>query len=195
MVLASGNAGKLAEMARLLNPLGLAVVAQSELGIAGAAETGLTFVENAILKARHAAATSGLPAIADDSGLEVESLEGAPGIYSARYAGPQASDADNNARLLAALDGVPADRRRARFRCVVVYLRHAADPSPIIAQGSWEGTILPAARGSHGFGYDPLFQPNGCELSAAQMPPADKNRLSHRAQAMGQLVERLRHAL
>lgn len=195
VVLASGNAGKLAEMARLLNPLGLAVVAQSELGIAGAAETGLTFVENAILKARHAAATSGLPAIADDSGLEVESLEGAPGIYSARYAGPQASDADNNARLLAALDGVPADRRRARFRCVVVYLRHAADPSPIIAQGSWEGTILPAARGSHGFGYDPLFQPNGCELSAAQMPPADKNRLSHRAQAMGQLVERLRHAL
>ncbi len=195
VVLASGNAGKLREMRDLLAPLGLTIESQGDLGIDSADETGLSFVENAILKARHVARCSGRAAIADDSGLEVDALGGAPGIYSARYAGPEQNDDRNNARLLEALDEVADDERSARFQCVVVHLRHAEDPSPLICQGTWEGRILRAPRGEHGFGYDPLFLPDDAPVSAAELAPADKNRLSHRARAMHQLVERLRHHL
>lgn len=192
IVLASGNAGKLRELGEMLAGLGIELVSQRELGIEDAEETGLSFVENAILKARHAAQASGLPAIADDSGLEVDALGGAPGIYSARYAGPDATDAHNNHKLLKALAGLPPEQRTARFQCLLAYLRHANDPTPLICQGTWQGQILDAPRGSNGFGYDPLFWVPEQRCSSAELVPELKNRLSHRGQALRQLVERLR---
>ncbi len=192
LVLASGNPGKLAELRALLADGGLDLHAQSELGIADPEETGLTFIENALIKARHAARLSGLPALADDSGLIVDALGGAPGLKSARYAGVQGDHAANIARLLAALAGVPPAQRTARFYCVIVLLRHAEDPQPLIAEGAWEGLILEAPRGGGGFGYDPVFLDPAQQLSAAEMDPALKHRLSHRGQALARLLERLR---
>ncbi len=192
LVLATGNRGKLAEIQALLAPLGLEVKAQSEFGVEPPEETGLSFVENAILKARHASRVTGLPALADDSGLEVDALHGAPGIYSARYAGADGDDAANNAKLLDALAGVPDDRRTARFRCAVALVRHADDPMPTIVSGSWEGRILAAPRGENGFGYDPLFLPAGMERASAELGKEEKNRLSHRGQALAALVDHLR---
>ncbi|HUH37588.1 MAG TPA: RdgB/HAM1 family non-canonical purine NTP pyrophosphatase [Spongiibacteraceae bacterium] len=191
LVLASGNTGKLTEFRQLLAGIDWQVRAQSEFAVPEVEETGLSFVENAILKARAAAAHSGLPAIADDSGLEVDALQGRPGIYSARFAGPAASNADNNRKLLELLAAVPETGRSARFRCVLVYMRHAADPTPLICQGTWEGAIGLAPRGSNGFGYDPLFMVAGLGVSAAELPAAQKNRLSHRGQAMAQLLAAL----
>ena len=191
IVLASNNAGKVREINQLLAPSGISVRPQGELGIEEADETGLSFVENAIIKARHAAEASGLPAIADDSGLEVDALNGAPGIYSARYAGADADDRANCDKLLAALDGVPEAERGARFQCVMVYLRHAADPTPLICQGTWEGRILDAPRGENGFGYDPVFYVPEQGRSAAELDAPTKNALSHRGQALQQLVQRL----
>jgi len=191
IVLASNNAGKVREINQLLAPSGISVRPQGELGIEEADETGLSFVENAIIKARHAAQASGMPAIADDSGLEVDALNGAPGIYSARYAGVDADDRTNCDKLLAALDGVPEAERGARFQCVMVYLRHAADPTPLICQGTWEGRILDAPRGENGFGYDPVFYVPEQGRSAAEFDASTKNALSHRGQALQQLVQRL----
>jgi XTP/dITP diphosphohydrolase len=190
LVLATGNQGKLREFVELLGGRDITVLPQSDFGVPDAEETGLTFVENAILKARNAAAHTGLPAIADDSGLEVDYLRGAPGIYSARYAGAGGSEA-NNAKLLAALAGVPEAERGARFQCVLVYLRHADDPTPLICEGTWEGRILAAARGGAGFGYDPVFFVPGEDCSAAELPAARKNALSHRGQALRCLLQRL----
>jgi XTP/dITP diphosphohydrolase len=187
LVLASGNHGKLAEFGALLADSGYEVVPQGQLGVTDAEETGLTFVENALLKARHAARASGLPALADDSGLCVEHLDGAPGLYSARYAGTHGDNAANNAKLLRALDGVPDERRGAFFICVLVLLRHAEDPAPLIAEGRWHGHVLHASRGMQGFGYDPLFLPQGQTLSAAELDPVLKNTLSHRALALARL--------
>lgn len=194
VVLASSNRGKLGEFSALLAGTGLSVVSQGELSIPEAAETGLTFVENAILKARNAARHSGLAAIADDSGLEVDALNGAPGIYSSRYAGPGASDGDNVTKLLQALAEVPETRRTARFQCLIVYLRHALDPTPLICQGTWEGRVLFAPRGTNGFGYDPVFYVPGHDCASAELPPEIKNRLSHRGQAMARLLAALRAA-
>ena len=191
IVLATGNKGKVKEFSELLADQDISVVPQSDFGVPDAAETGLTFVENAILKARNAAQHTGLPAIADDSGLEVDFLNGAPGIYSARYAGDGGSAA-NNAKLLEALAAVTEGQRSARFQCVLVYLRHADDPTPLICQGTWEGQILRAPQGEEGFGYDPLFfvPDEGC--SAAELPAARKNELSHRGQALRCLLSALR---
>jgi XTP/dITP diphosphohydrolase len=189
LVLASGNDGKLREFRRLLSPLGIEVVAQSELGIAEADEPHETFVENALAKARHASAAAKLPALADDSGLCVEALGGAPGVQSARYAGEPRSDARNNARLIAALAGV-ADRR-AHYACVLVLVRHAGDPEPIIARGDWHGTIVDAPRGTGGFGYDPHFLDPETGLTGAELPLETKNALSHRGKAMRELIARL----
>ncbi len=191
IVLASNNAGKVREIAQLLAGKALEVVPQSVFEVPEAEETGLTFVENAIIKARNACAHSGLPAIADDSGLEVDALNGEPGIYSARYAGPEAGDADNNARLLARLAGVPEAARTARFQCLMVYMRHEKDPTPIICQGTWEGRILEHPRGENGFGYDPLFFVPERNCTAAELPAEVKNALSHRGKALRCLVERL----
>jgi len=190
-VLASGNAGKVRELAALLAARGIEVIPQTQFGIVTPPETGTTFLDNALLKARHAAAVSGLPAIADDSGIEVDALQGRPGVWSARYAGKEARDADNNALLLQELAGVPEERRGARYRCVLVYIRDAADPDPVIATGVWEGRVLTAARGTGGFGYDVLFQPSGLALSAAELPAAQKNAVSHRAQALRALLAAL----
>jgi len=190
VVLASGNVGKLRELDAVLAPLGLTLKPQSEFGVPDVEETGLSFVENAIIKARAAAAHSGLPAIADDSGLEVDYLNGAPGIYSARYSG--AGDAANNARLLQELRDVPEAQRSARFQCVLVYMRHALDPTPLVCQASWEGAILFAPAGEHGFGYDPLFYVPEHQCSSAQLPPEIKNRISHRAKASALLFDALR---
>jgi len=192
IVLATGNTGKVREMAALLEPLAVRILPQSEFAVSEAEETGLTFVDNAILKARNACRHTGLPAIADDSGLAVDSLRGAPGIYSSRYAGPAADDRANVEKLLADLADVPEEARGARFICLMVYLRHAEDPTPILCQGSWEGRILRAPRGSGGFGYDPVFHVPGHDCSSAELPPEVKNRLSHRGQALRQVVERLR---
>ena len=191
IVLASNNAGKVREINQLLEGTGIRVVPQGDFGVPEAEETGLTFVENAILKARNAAQHSGLPAIADDSGIEVDALHGAPGIHSARYAGPGSSDEDNVGKLLHALESVPEAERGARFQCVLVYLSHASDPTPLICQGTWEGRILEAPRGENGFGYDPVFYvpTHGC--SAAELDPAIKNELSHRGQALRRLRQRL----
>jgi XTP/dITP diphosphohydrolase len=191
IVLASDNRGKVRELGELLAESGIEVRPQGDFGVPEAAETGLTFVENAILKARNAARVSGRAAIADDSGIEVDALNGAPGIYSARYAGAGASDAQNCERLLRELIGVPDAGRGARFQCVLVYLRHAEDPTPLIAQGTWEGTILHAPRGSNGFGYDPIFLAPEYGLSSAELSPEVKNRLSHRGQALRRLRELL----
>jgi len=191
IVLASNNRGKLREIEALLAPAALRLIPQGQLGIEAAEETGLTFVENAILKARHAAHASGLGAIADDSGIEVDALDGAPGIYSARYAGSDASDQANCDKLLQALADRPGCDRSARFQCVMVYLRHADDPTPLICQGTWEGLILDAPHGEHGFGYDPIFGVPTHGLSSAELDPETKNALSHRGQALRALVASL----
>ena len=191
LVLASNNAGKLAEFSRLLEGSGLQVVPQAELGVDDVEETGLTFVENALLKARNASRATGLPALADDSGLCVDALNGAPGLYSARYAGPGGDAGRNIAKLLDALEDVPDDRRSARFCCALVLLRHAEDPQPLIAEGRWEGRILHAPRGSNGFGYDPVFLDPENNLTAAELDPAIKNRISHRGRALQLLRQRL----
>lgn len=191
LVLASNNAGKLAEFNRLLESSGLEAIAQSGLGVEDVEETGLTFVENALLKARNAARVTGLPALADDSGLCVDALDGAPGLYSARYAGPEGNAERNISKLLDALQGVPDERRTARFCCALVLLRHAEDPQPLIAEGRWDGRILHAPRGNHGFGYDPVFLDPENNLTAAELDPAIKNRISHRGRALQLLRQRL----
>jgi XTP/dITP diphosphohydrolase len=188
IVLASNNAGKVREFNQLLQGHALEVVPQSEFSVAEIEETGLTFVENAILKARNAAAHTGLPAIADDSGLEVDALNGAPGIYSARYAGVGASDQQNLEKLLRDIEEIPDAQRTARFQCVMVYMRHAEDPTPQIFQGTWEGRILHAPQGDNGFGYDPVFYVPEQHCSSAQLAPEVKNSLSHRGQALRKLV-------
>ncbi len=191
VVLATGNAGKQRELATLLAPHGLDLILQSRLCIAPIAETGATFEANALLKARNAASASGLAALADDSGLEVDSLEGRPGVYSARYAGAQATDEQNNALLLRELTGKTGPLRAARYRCVIVYLRAADDPAPVIASGSWEGRIAATPRGEGGFGYDSLFIPRGFTTTVAQMSLADKNAVSHRGRALRHLLQLL----
>jgi len=192
VVLASSNAGKVKEFMQLLSDVGMDVRPQSEFDVPDADEAGLTFVENAILKARNAAEITGLPAIADDSGIEVDYLKGKPGIYSARYAGVGAGAAACNEKLLDALNGVPEALRTARFRCCIVMLQHAADPSPIIAEGHWDGRILEQLTGTEGFGYDPLFYVPTHNISAAQMDSVEKNKISHRALALQGLLERLK---
>lgn len=191
LVVATGNKGKLKEINEVLAPLGFTVKGQSEFNISSAEETGLTFVENAILKARHTSLQTGRPALADDSGLEVDALAGQPGIYSARYAGADADDAANNRKLLDALLDIPDERRTARFQCVMVYLRHAEDPVPLICQGTWEGRIGLEPSGSNGFGYDPLFFVPEKNCMAAELSPQEKNQRSHRGQALKQLVAAL----
>lgn len=192
IVLASNNAGKVREINALLAAEDIHVIPQDELGVVEMEETGLSFVENAIIKARNAAAHSGLAAIADDSGIEVDALAGAPGIYSARFAGAGASDLDNLDKLLQTLEGVPAEQRTARFQCLMVYMRHAEDPTPVICQGTWDGIILEGPRGENGFGYDPIFFVPSEGLSSAELDPATKNRLSHRGQALAKLVRYLK---
>jgi len=191
IVLASNNKGKLREFAQLLANLDIQVLPQGEFGVAEAEETGLSFVENAILKARNASQHTGLPAIADDSGIEVDALKGAPGIYSARYAGPGASDQDNVQKLLDELNKLGEVPRTARFQCLLVYLRHALDPTPLICQGTWEGVIVDTPQGDNGFGYDPIFYVLSDKCTAAQLSAERKNTLSHRGQALACLVERL----
>lgn len=190
-VLASGNAGKLTEIRSVLTDLPITWISQAELGVADAEETASSFVENALLKARHAAWQTGLPALADDSGLCVDALGGAPGLHSARYAGVHGDSAANIARLLAELDGIDAARRSAHFFCTIVLLRHAADPAPLIVEGRWHGRILSAPRGDGGFGYDPIFLDPTRGLSAAELTADEKNRISHRGQALAQLRLRL----
>jgi XTP/dITP diphosphohydrolase len=192
VVLASRNPKKLAELQDLLGALGCHLRLVSEFSDQPAEEPAPSFVENALLKARHAAPAAGRPARADDSGIEVDALAGAPGVHSARYAGAAASDADNNAKLLDALRDVPAHRRGARYVCVLALVRHPADPVPVLAQGEWRGTLLPAPRGAGGFGYDPLFWVEAHGMSAAELPAALKNRLSHRARAAAALARALR---
>lgn len=191
IVLASNNPGKVREISRLVAELGLSIIPQGELGVPEIEETGMSFAENALLKARNATSHTGLAAIADDSGLEVDALHGAPGIHSARYAGPNGSDQANIERLLKELADVPEARRTARFQCLMVYLRHAADPTPIVCQGTWEGRILFAPRGERGFGYDPVFFVPTHNCSAAELPADLKNQLSHRGQALRKLVAAL----
>lgn len=194
VVLATGNPGKVRELADLLADFGLDVVAQTTLGVESAEETGLTFIENAILKARHASAITGLPAIADDSGLAVDALGGAPGIYSARYAGEDASDQQNLEKLLAALENVPDAQRGAQFHCVLVYLRHAEDPTPLVFHGSWPGEITRAAAGEGGFGYDPVFYVPEAGKTAAELTKEEKRAVSHRGKALTLLLDALRNA-
>jgi XTP/dITP diphosphohydrolase len=191
VVLASGNPGKLREFAALLAPFRLELVPQSEFGIHPATESGTTFIENALLKARHAARHARLPALADDSGIEVEALGGRPGVWSARFAGEGASEEANLRLLLAELAGVPEGWRQARYQCVIVWVRSVADQAPLIVHGTWEGRIAHAARGQGGFGYDPVFIPLGEQRSAAEMTPAEKNAVSHRGQALRALVAML----
>jgi XTP/dITP diphosphohydrolase len=188
VVLATGNAGKLCELAALLAPNGLTLLRQTELGVASIEETGETFEANALLKARHAARATGLPALADDSGIEVDALGGRPGVRSARFAGDTATDNANLKRLLQCLEDTPDEARTARYRAVIVMVRDADDPQPVIAQGTWEGTITRIARGSGGFGYDPIFLPAGSTLTAAEMTAEAKNAVSHRAQALRDLI-------
>lgn len=191
VVLASSNSGKVREFNQLLSDLDIEVVPQSEFGVIDAEETGLSFVENAILKARNAAEHTGLPAIADDSGIEVDALDGAPGIYSARYAGSGATDQENLEKLLQDIAGVPEQQRTARFQCLMVYMRHANDPTPLICQGTWEGRILFEAKGDNGFGYDPVFYVPEKDCTSAQLPSDVKNSLSHRGQALRKMLEAL----
>jgi XTP/dITP diphosphohydrolase len=191
VVLASGNPGKLRELAELLAPRALSVVPQRAFGIESAEETGSTFEENARLKALHAAQHAGLAALADDSGLEVDALGGRPGVWSARFAGPDASDEDNLRLLLRELAAVPEERRTARYRCVIVFVRGPEDQKPLVARGTWEGRIAREPRGDGGFGYDPVFVAAGDERTAAQLTAAEKNALSHRAQALNALVAML----
>jgi len=191
VVLATGNAGKQREFAAMLGPLGIELVLQSAFGIEPPDETGTTFEANALLKARHAAARSGLMALADDSGLEVDALGGRPGVYSARFAGPGASDADNNALLARELGGVPMELRTARYRAVLALVHSAGDAAPLIAEGSWEGHIALEPAGTGGFGYDPWFIPEGHAVTSAQLAPETKNALSHRGRALAALVAQL----
>ncbi|SEL67478.1 XTP/dITP diphosphohydrolase [Colwellia chukchiensis] len=191
IVLATGNPGKVAELASLFLEHDIEIKSQSDFNVPDVAETGTTFVENAIIKARHAAKITGLPAIADDSGLAVDALNGAPGVYSARYAGAAASDDDNNNKLLAALTDVSDDKRGARFHCVLVYLRHEFDPTPLICHGVWQGSISREKQGEQGFGYDPIFWQAEHNMTSAQLPRALKNSLSHRGQALQKLVPQL----
>lgn len=191
LVLASSNRGKLAEFNALLGDSGFEVVAQASLGVKDAEETGLSFVENALLKARHAAHCTGLTALADDSGLCVQALGGAPGLYSARYAGGHGDSAANNAKLLQQLAGVPWEQRNAFFICALTLVTRAEDPTPLIVEGRWHGRVLETPSGKKGFGYDPLFLPEGHEVSAAELDPVVKNRISHRGQALAQLQARL----
>jgi XTP/dITP diphosphohydrolase len=193
LVLASGNAGKLRELTAILAPLGHELVPQSALGFDTPPETGATFVENALLKARYASQQARLPALADDSGIEVDALGGRPGVYSARYAGEGATDLQNLEKLLAELQGVSAERRTGRYQCVIALVRNPDDPAPLIAQGGWEGTLLTAPRGIGGFGYDPIFLPAGLQSTAAELPAADKNAMSHRGKALRALVAQLRN--
>ena len=194
IVLATSNRGKLAELRPLLADAGFDLVTQGELGVDDAVEDGRTFVENALIKARHAAAATGLPALADDSGLVVPALGGAPGLLSARYAGAHGDAGANIAKLLAALHGLPADARAAYFHCALVLLRHADDPQPLIAEGEWHGEILGEARGADGFGYDPLFFIPALNATAAELGHEQKNNLSHRGMALQQLIAKLQHA-
>ncbi|WP_323752171.1 RdgB/HAM1 family non-canonical purine NTP pyrophosphatase [Marinobacter sp.] len=192
LVIASNNKGKIAELTDLLRPLGLTPVAQGELGVGEAEEPAVTFVENAILKARHAARETGLPALADDSGLSVDALDGQPGVRSARYAGPHATDADNVEALLEAMQDIPEPERGAQFHCVLVYLHHADDPTPIICHGRWPGRILGAPSGAGGFGYDPVFFAPEHDCSAAELTREQKGRISHRGRALASLLVQLK---
>ncbi|WP_299663139.1 XTP/dITP diphosphatase [uncultured Psychromonas sp.] len=194
-VLATGNKGKVKEMSELLNSFSIEVLPQSKFNVPDVPETGTTFVENAIIKARHAAKLTGLPAIADDSGLEVDFLNGQPGIYSARYAGELATDQDNIDKLLNKLEGINPEQRKARFQCVLVYLRHELDPTPIICQGTWEGSITEAVDGENGFGYDPVFWVASEQSTSAQLSKQRKSELSHRGKALTQLVALLQKQL
>lgn len=191
IVIASGNAGKLREFQQLLASSGFDVVPQSDFQVSNADETGTTFVENAIIKARHACLHTGLPAIADDSGIEVDALNGRPGVYSARYAGEHANDATNNQKLLEELKDVPTEKRTARYHAVLAFMRHADDPTPILCHGTWEGIILTEPRGDNGFGYDPLFFVPTHQCASAELEKAEKNRISHRGKAMQELLEKL----
>ena len=191
VTLASSNKGKLAEFQQLLSELSFSVVPQSDFQIPDAIENGLSFVENALIKARHASRLTGLPAIADDSGLEVDRLNGAPGIYSSRFSGENATDEKNNQRLLSLLNDTPESERTARFQCVLVFMRHPEDPTPIICQGSWEGLISSKAKGKNGFGYDPIFFVPEFGCTSAQLEKTEKNKISHRGKAMAQLLEKL----
>jgi XTP/dITP diphosphohydrolase len=195
VILASANPGKLRELQALLAPLGWELIPQQQLRIAPAAETGATFHENALLKAHHAALTGRLPALADDSGIEVDALGGRPGVRSARYAGEQAADRENLDKLLTELREVAPEGRRARYRCVIAYMRSAADSHPLVAEGLWEGAIALAPRGMGGFGYDPIFVPQGEARTAAELAPAEKDALSHRARALSALLAQLRGRL
>ena len=190
VVVATGNRGKLGELTALLAPLGVDLLPQSAYGVEPPPETGTTFLSNALIKARHAARVAQLPAVADDSGLEVDALGGAPGVYSARYAGEGSDAAANNAKLLKALTGVPPEKRRARFRAIIVFVRSAVDPHPLVGEGVWEGRIALAPRGSGGFGFDPLFEPLDSTWTAAELTPDDKNARSHRGAALRALVAR-----
>lgn len=194
VVLATGNAGKIREFAEMLGPLGLEFLPQSHFGIEPPEETGATFEANALLKARHAAARSGLPALADDSGLEVDALGGAPGVRSARYAGEGAGDLANLHKLLAAMADIPQDARGARFRCVIAFVRSGDDPSPLFGSGVWQGRILDAPRGAGGFGYDPVFAPSGETRSVAELASAEKHASSHRGAALRDLLAKWRTA-
>jgi len=189
IVLASGNAGKVREINKLFAGRGIEIIPQSEFDVAEVAETGTTFVENAIIKARHAAKCTGLPAISDDSGIEVDALDSRPGVYSARYAGENASDQDNNALMLKQLSGVPDAERTARYQCLIVFMRSHTDPVPLITQGSWQGRILHAPQGDGGFGYDPIFYVPTHDCSGGELPLEVKNTLSHRAIALNAMLE------
>jgi len=192
VIVASSNAGKLAELTALLAPLGFDLTPQQELGIESPPETGATFLDNALIKARHAAVARGLPAIADDSGIEVDALGNAPGVRSARFAGEGAADEENLRKLLKEMRAVPAARRGARYRCVIAFVRDAADQEPIIAEGAWEGSIAQVPRGAGGFGYDPIFVPAGSERTAAELAASEKNAVSHRARALRALLAQMR---
>lgn len=194
VVLATGNPGKVNELADLLRDFGMDIVAQTSLGVESAEETGLTFIENAILKARHAAAQTGLPAIADDSGISVDALGGAPGIYSARYAGEEATDEQNLVKLLEAMKNVPDDQRQAQFNCVLVYLRHAEDPTPLVFHGRWHGIITSERKGQGGFGYDPIFYVPELGCTSAELSKAEKQAVSHRGKALAMMLDALKNA-
>ncbi|MGI2257602.1 RdgB/HAM1 family non-canonical purine NTP pyrophosphatase [Candidatus Cardinium hertigii] len=193
VVLATGNPGKVTEFSELLKAFKFDIIAQTNLGIASIEETGLTFIENAILKARHAAKATGLPAIAEDSGISVYALKGAPGIYSARYSGPYGSDQDNIKKLLTDMEDIPDHERQAQFDCLLVYLRHPEDPTPLICHGIWKGLLKREAKGNNGFGYDPIFYDPQLGLTAAELTKAKKNIVSHRGQALRILLESLRN--
>ena len=192
IVLASGNAGKVREINKLFAESGIEVLPQSDFDVPDVAETGTTFVENAIIKARHAAEHTGLPAIADDSGIEVDALDARPGVWSARYAGENASDEDNNNLMLKELEGVPEAERTARYQCLIVFMRHHTDPVPLISQGSWEGRILEAPRGDGGFGYDPIFYVPTHDCSGGELSLEEKNKISHRAIALQGMLKQFR---